>query len=175
MPVRLHRARVMTLPVPGAYCTVIDSDHHFGRHWHNSYGFGLIDRGAQAWRSGRGNVRGYPGQIISTNPGSRRLPRPGRIVRATIDEQFATVDTRLWRGRERASHRTGRFRPWSVARRHALSVRKPSARSRLRHGSANREPAERQSRCALRFSRSFARVVGAGTGKSRGARSHGQC
>ena len=66
----------MALPVAHVYCTVIDSNQHFGRHWHTSYGFGLIDRGAQAWRSGRGDVRGYPGQIISTNPGEVHDGRP---------------------------------------------------------------------------------------------------
>jgi AraC-like DNA-binding protein len=60
----------------GVYCTVIDSNHHFSRHWHDSYGFGFIERGAQAWRSGRGHVRGYPGEIISTNPGEVHDGRP---------------------------------------------------------------------------------------------------
>jgi AraC-like DNA-binding protein len=76
MPRRRHSARVIALPIAGVYCTVIDSDHHFGRHWHDSYGFGVIDRGAQVWRSGRGHVRGYPGEIISTNPGEVHDGRP---------------------------------------------------------------------------------------------------
>lgn len=83
----------MALPVAHVYCTVIDSDYHFGRHWHNSYGFGLIDRGAQAWRSGRGDVRGYPGQIISTNPGE---VHDGRPVEA-FDAAGALFTWRRWR------------------------------------------------------------------------------
>jgi AraC-like DNA-binding protein len=64
-----HIARVIPSPIAGVYSTHIDSGHHFGRHWHNTYGFGFLEHGAQAWWSGRGNVCGYPGDVISTNPG----------------------------------------------------------------------------------------------------------
>lgn len=64
-----HVARVLASPIAGVYSTHIDSDHRFGRHWHDTYGFGFIEHGAQAWWSGRGHVRGYPGDVISTNPG----------------------------------------------------------------------------------------------------------
>ena len=64
-----HVARVLASPIAGVYSTHIDSDHHFGRHWHDSYGFGFLEYGAQSWWSGRGHVRGYPGDVISTNPG----------------------------------------------------------------------------------------------------------
>jgi AraC-like DNA-binding protein len=58
------------------YSTDIDSDHHFGRHWHDSYGFGFLEHGAQEWWSSRGTVRGYPGDVISTNPGEVHDGRP---------------------------------------------------------------------------------------------------
>src|SRR5919108_4693897 len=66
---RLHVARVLPSPMEAVYSTHIDSDLHFGRHWHDSYGFGFLEHGAQAWWSGRGHVRGYPGDVITTNPG----------------------------------------------------------------------------------------------------------
>jgi AraC-like DNA-binding protein len=49
---------------------------YFARHWHDTYGFGFLERGAQAWTSGRGIVRGYPGEVISTNPGEVHDGRP---------------------------------------------------------------------------------------------------
>ncbi|HJQ19581.1 MAG TPA: AraC family transcriptional regulator [Gemmatimonadaceae bacterium] len=64
-----HVARVLASPVGGAYSTHIDSAHCFDRHWHDTYGFGFLEHGAQGWASGRGYVRGYPGDVICTNPG----------------------------------------------------------------------------------------------------------
>jgi hypothetical protein len=73
---RVHSARVLGSPLEGVYSTHIDSDVHFGRHWHDSYGFGFLEHGAQIWRSGRGHVRGYPGDVISINPGEVHDGRP---------------------------------------------------------------------------------------------------
>jgi AraC-like DNA-binding protein len=73
---RLHVARVFSSPISGVYSTHIDSDHHFGRHWHDDYGFGFLEHGAQVWWSGRGNVRGYAGDVITTNPGEVHDGRP---------------------------------------------------------------------------------------------------
>lgn len=85
-------AHVLGSPFAGVYSTHIDSDQQFGRHWHDTYGFGFLERGAQAWLSGRGTVRGYPGDVISTNPGEvhdgRPLGRPTRrwrIVYVDVD------------------------------------------------------------------------------------------
>ena len=64
-----HVARVLASPLTGVYSTHIDSAQQFGRHWHDTYGFGFLEHGAQEWFSGRGIVRGYPGDVISTNPG----------------------------------------------------------------------------------------------------------
>jgi AraC-like DNA-binding protein len=45
------------------------STRTFGKHWHDSFGFGLMDHGGQVSASGRGQVQALAGQIITTNPG----------------------------------------------------------------------------------------------------------
>ncbi len=64
-----HRAQVFGSPWPGVYGTHLDSDRHFGRHWHAVYGVGLLEDGAQRSASGRGAVDAYAGDVITTNPG----------------------------------------------------------------------------------------------------------
>jgi len=71
-----HIARVLASPLKGVYSTHIDSAQQFGRHWHDTYGFGFLEHGAQEWFSGRGVVRGYPGEVITTNPGEVHDGRP---------------------------------------------------------------------------------------------------
>lgn len=92
-------ARVLGSPFSGVYSTHIDSDQHFGRHWHDTYGFGFLEHGAQTWLSGRGTVRGYPGDVISTNPGEvhdgRPLGRPTRrwrILYVDVDLMTQVTD-----------------------------------------------------------------------------------
>lgn len=41
----------------------------FDRHTHDAYAFGIIEDGGQHWRSGRGQVDGYAGDLIMSNPG----------------------------------------------------------------------------------------------------------
>jgi len=41
----------------------------YPRHWHDTYGIGLIDSGGQSWWSGRGQVRAGSGTVITQNPG----------------------------------------------------------------------------------------------------------
>jgi len=43
-----HRCRVFGSPWPGVYGTHIESVRHYGRHWHATYGLGLLEHGAQA-------------------------------------------------------------------------------------------------------------------------------
>ena len=69
MPYSVHQSRVHGTAWPGVFATDIESTRHFERHSHDCFGFGYLHEGAQRWLSGRGTVRGYPGQIISTNPG----------------------------------------------------------------------------------------------------------
>src|SRR5213593_4518142 len=71
-----HVARILASPLKGVYSTHIDSAQQFGRHWHDTYGFGFLEHGAQEWFSGRGIVRGYPGEVITTNPGEVHDGRP---------------------------------------------------------------------------------------------------
>src|SRR2546428_5471334 len=87
-----HVARVLASPLTGVYSTHIDSAQQFDRHWHDTYGFGFLEHGAQEWFSGRGIVRGYPGDVISTNPGEVHDGRPlgsptrrWRIVYVDVD------------------------------------------------------------------------------------------
>jgi AraC-like DNA-binding protein len=76
MPAPLHRSRVLASPWPGVYATEIDSGRHYGRHWHTSYGFGVIDDGAHRSASGRGAVEAYAGDIVCANPGEVHDGRP---------------------------------------------------------------------------------------------------
>lgn len=65
----IHRAQVFSSPWAGVYGTHLESERHFGRHWHAVYGLGLLEDGAQRSVSGRGTVAAYAGDLISTNPG----------------------------------------------------------------------------------------------------------
>ena len=68
-PPPIHRAQVFSSPWAGVYGTHLESERHFGRHWHAVYGLGLLEDGAQRSASGRGTVAAYAGDLISTNPG----------------------------------------------------------------------------------------------------------
>ena len=76
MPAAPHRCRVLASPWPGVYATDIESARHYGRHWHATYGFGLIDDGAHRSASSRGAVDAYAGDIVCTNPGEVHDGRP---------------------------------------------------------------------------------------------------
>ncbi|MGO1003223.1 helix-turn-helix domain-containing protein [Lysobacter sp. CA196] len=71
-----HRCRVTASPWAGVYGTQIDSARAFGRHWHATYGLGLLERGAQSSASGRGQVDACAGDLITTNPGEVHDGRP---------------------------------------------------------------------------------------------------
>jgi AraC-like DNA-binding protein len=58
------------------FCTLTDSGRHYGRHWHDTYGFGLLEDGAQNSASARGRVDAYAGDLITTNPGEVHDGRP---------------------------------------------------------------------------------------------------
>jgi AraC-like DNA-binding protein len=64
-----HRCEVYGSPFPGVFGTTSESARHFGRHWHATYGVGLLEGGAQRSASGRGQVDALPGDVITTNPG----------------------------------------------------------------------------------------------------------
>jgi AraC-like DNA-binding protein len=71
-----HHCRVSGSPWEGVYCTYIESARHYGRHWHATYGLGLLEHGAQSSASGRGHVDAYAGDLITTNPGEVHDGRP---------------------------------------------------------------------------------------------------
>lgn len=71
-----HRCQFLGAPWQGVFATRIDSERHYGRHWHATHGFGMLEGGAQRSASGRGLVEAYPGDLISTNPGEVHDGRP---------------------------------------------------------------------------------------------------
>jgi len=84
-PSPLHDVSIVRSSIPGVHATYTRSGRRFGKHWHDVYGFGVLDRGAQSSASGRGQVCAYAGQVISTNPGEVHDGRP------------LGADTREWR------------------------------------------------------------------------------
>jgi AraC-like DNA-binding protein len=71
-----HVARVLRGPIRGVYATHTLSGQHFGRHWHDAYSFGVLEEGAQRWRSGRGQVAAFAGEVMTANPGEAHDGRP---------------------------------------------------------------------------------------------------
>jgi AraC-like DNA-binding protein len=71
-----HSCRVLASPWPGVYATDIDSARHYGKHWHATYGLGLMDAGAHRSCSGHGAVEAHAGEIVTTNPGEVHDGRP---------------------------------------------------------------------------------------------------
>ena len=67
----LRRSTVHATPWIGVHFTQVESARHYGRHWHDSHGVGLIDGGAQRPASGRDLVQAQAqaGDMIANNPG----------------------------------------------------------------------------------------------------------
>lgn len=72
----IHLSRVFGTPWPGVHSTHLLSGQHFGRHWHGTYGFGVMEEGAHRSASGRGMVDAFAGDVITTNPGEVHDGRP---------------------------------------------------------------------------------------------------
>lgn len=66
---QVHTSTVRSGPIAGVHAVKIRSNRQFDKHWHDTYGFGLMDEAGQVSASGRGQVRALAGQIITTNPG----------------------------------------------------------------------------------------------------------
>jgi AraC-like DNA-binding protein len=62
--------------IAGVEVVLADSALAFGRHMHDQFGIGLIERGAQKSASGRGVVDAGPGDLITVNPGEVHDGRP---------------------------------------------------------------------------------------------------
>lgn len=60
----------------GVEVVAADSAHAFGRHTHDEFGIGLIERGAQKSASGRGLVEAGAGDLITVNPGEVHDGKP---------------------------------------------------------------------------------------------------
>lgn len=71
-----HSCNVLCSPWDGVYATEITSARHYGRHWHATYGLGVIDAGAHRSASGHGAVDAFAGDIVCTNPGEVHDGRP---------------------------------------------------------------------------------------------------
>ncbi|MBD9667246.1 AraC family transcriptional regulator [Variovorax sp. VRV01] len=71
-----HDCRVFGSPWEGVHGTRISSQRRYGRHWHATFGIGIIDEGAQRSASGCGEVEAHVGHLIATNPGEVHDGRP---------------------------------------------------------------------------------------------------
>ena len=65
----IHICTIGSGLIAGAHGVRIHSERAFGKHSHDSFGFGIMDAGGQTSSSGRGSVKALAGQIITTNPG----------------------------------------------------------------------------------------------------------
>ena len=95
-----QHVRVFKTPIDGVHLTVSASAQHFERHWHDAYGFGLLDHGAQRWRSRCGSVEAFSGSVINTNPGEVHDGQPiggaarfWRIVSVPVDVMAALLES----------------------------------------------------------------------------------
>ncbi|MEJ6005825.1 AraC family transcriptional regulator [Paucibacter sp. AS339] len=64
----MERVRILPATLAGLYATHTVSARSYPRHWHDGYGIGLIDAGAQRSASGRGQVHATAGDLITVNP-----------------------------------------------------------------------------------------------------------
>jgi AraC-like DNA-binding protein len=67
--VALHRITPHPVALPGITAVTAQSARRFARHSHDQFGIGLVLDGAQTSASGRGQVWGQAGDIITVNPG----------------------------------------------------------------------------------------------------------
>jgi AraC-like DNA-binding protein len=81
------------------HAEALHSDRSFGRHWHDGYGFGVMEAGGHRSASGRGTVEALPGHIVTSNPGEvhdghplERLPRRWRMVHVSASAMDRLVD-----------------------------------------------------------------------------------
>ncbi|RYC09898.1 AraC family transcriptional regulator [Ciceribacter ferrooxidans] len=63
------RFQIANTALFGVTAVTADTRHSFPRHTHDTFGIGIIRRGAQKSLSGRGIVEAGPGDIITVNPG----------------------------------------------------------------------------------------------------------
>lgn len=64
-----HHAQIRLGAIEGVHAEVLCSARSFGRHSHDSFGFGVMEAGGHRSASGRGPVEALAGQIVTSNPG----------------------------------------------------------------------------------------------------------
>lgn len=81
---------LMCCRLPGVDAVAAETRHAFGRHTHEQFGIGVMDRGAQVSASGRGQVKAAQGDLITVNPGEVHdgaplvdAPRSWRMLSST--------------------------------------------------------------------------------------------
>ena len=63
------RAELLHSALPGVHATRMRSKLPFGKHWHNTFGFGVMEQGGHRSASGRGPVEVLAGHVLTHNPG----------------------------------------------------------------------------------------------------------
>jgi AraC-like DNA-binding protein len=74
-----HTCGILSSPLCGVFGTDVHSTRHYDRHWHTTFGVGLMERGAHRSSSGRGIVEARAGDVITTNPGEVHDGKPLRV------------------------------------------------------------------------------------------------
>jgi AraC-like DNA-binding protein len=77
---RIHQVEQHRSTVPGIEAMTLVSNHHFPRHSHDQFGFGVMAFGAQRSWSGVGHVNASAGDVIMANPGEMHdgIPLDGK-------------------------------------------------------------------------------------------------
>lgn len=82
----------------GVYAVLMHSARGLDRHWHGSYGFGVMDEGGHASASGRGPVHAVAGDVITVNPGEvhdgtplSSRPRRWRMIHVSPETMAAML------------------------------------------------------------------------------------
>jgi AraC-like DNA-binding protein len=65
----VHQVELWLGPQAGVHAEVLNSARPFGKHWHDSFGFGVMDEGGHRSASGRGPVEARAGHVVTSNPG----------------------------------------------------------------------------------------------------------
>jgi len=89
--------RILPSALAGVQVVAADSAHAFARHTHETFGIGLVERGAQTSLSGRGMVEAGAGDVITVNPGEVHDGAPigeaGRAWRMLYIDPAVIADT----------------------------------------------------------------------------------
>ncbi len=74
------QSELLRSALPGVYATRVRSKLPFGKHWHNTFGFGVMEQGGHRSASGRGPVEVLAGHVLTHNPGEVHdgVPLQGR-------------------------------------------------------------------------------------------------